>query len=186
MIKCPRCDGALAQAMTCSECHNSFGESAIIELYRHRVYCPDCGAENHNYSKFCHRCRTQMHSDEQLDTLYMLVLLRSLRERAHQAELAGQYDIARELYGYLKDYQKTEIDPHWTQHRHLPNISVDAAMLANQLTQKGVTLSYYCCYCGTLQTIGTTSPEIPNHCPQCGTKLDAIDFEKMIQNVLLI
>jgi DNA-directed RNA polymerase subunit RPC12/RpoP len=125
-----------------------------------------------------------MHSDEQLDALYMLVLLRSLRERAHQAELAGQFDIARELYGYLKDYKKTERRAR-AQHRHLPSISADAEMLASQLAQKGVTLSYYCCYCGALLTIGTTSPEIPNHCPQCGVRIDAIDFEKMIQNVLL-
>lgn len=185
MIKCPRCRGSVESTMTCSGCHSSFGESAIIELYRNREFCPNCGAENHNYSKFCHRCQVQIHSDEQVDALYTLVLSRSLKERAYQAELTGQQDVAKELHGYLKEHQTLTITPKKSQHRHAPSVLIDKETLASQLTQKGVSISYHCCYCGAVLTIGGMSSDIHNYCPQCGAELNAIDFEKMIQNVLL-
>ena len=116
MIKCPRCDGFLGSTMRCSGCDFSLGEPAIIELYRQRDYCPDCGAENHNYSKFCYRCQVQIHSDTQIDALYSLVISRSLKERAYQAELSGQKDRAKELNNYLKKCETQKIIPDKFQH----------------------------------------------------------------------
>lgn len=174
----------MGQAMTCNGCHYSFGEPAIIELYRHQAYCPECGAENHNYTKFCQHCQVQMHSDEQIDALYMLVMSRSLRERAYQAELTRQYDVAKELYGYVKEYEKVDTAVHRTHQNHIPSSSVTRGSIASHLAHKGLSVPYYCCFCGARLTIGTTLLEIPNHCPQCGEKLDVIDFEKMIQNRL--
>ena len=188
MIKCPRCGGFVGSTMTCSRCHYSLGESAIIELYRQRDYCPNCGAENHNYSKFCHHCQVQIHSDAQVDALYTLVISRSLKERAHQAELSGHNDIAKVFHSDLKELETLKIIPDNLQQRRVPIGLADKEILrarASQLAQNGVRISYYCCYCGAILTLEATSPDIPNYCPQCGAELDVIDFEKMIHDALL-
>ena len=185
MIKCPRCGGFLGPTMRCRGCDFSLGEPAIIELHRQREYCPNCGAENHNYSMFCYRCQVQIHSDTQIDAVYSLVISRSLKERAYQAKLSGQNDIAKELLNYLKKYETLNILPDKFQHHRVPSVSIDKDALAIQSDTKGVSISYHCCYCGAILTLEGTSPDIPNYCPQCGVELDAIDFEKMIQNVLL-
>ena len=171
--------------MTCSGCHYSLGESAIIELYRQPDYCPNCGAENHNYSKFCHRCQMQIHSDAQIDALYTLVISRSLKERAYQAELLGQYDRAKELYNDLKELATLMIIPDNVRRHQPPRVLVEKESLMSQLALHETGISCHCCYCGAILTIKATSEDIPNYCPQCGVELDAIDFEKMIQNVLL-
>ena len=185
MIKCPRCGGFVGSTMICDECRYSLGESAIIELYRQRDYCPNCGAENHNYSKFCYRCQVQIHSDAQVDALYTTVISRSLKERAYQAEVSGQYDIAKELYNDLKELGNLKISPNNLQHRRVPSVLTDKEVLTSQLAHTGVRISYHCCYCGAVLTLGATSLEVPNYCPQCGVELDALDFKKIIQNTLL-
>lgn len=178
MISCPRCGGSLESTMICSACHYALGESAIIELYRQRDYCPNCGAENHNYSKFCHRCQAQIRSDVQVEALYTRVISRSLKERAYQAELSGQHSIAKELYQDLKEFETQKTTPIKLQHHRVPSVLVDKETLTGQLVQKGIGISYNCCYCGAVLTFSAMSPDIPNYCPQCGAELDTNDFEK--------
>lgn len=184
MIKCPRCSGFVGSTMTCSGCHYSLGEPAIIELYRQPDYCPNCGAENHNYSKFCHRCQVQVHSDAQIDALYALVISRSLKERAYQAEISGQSDRAKELHNDLHELKPLKTIPENIQHHHVPSLLADKEVVTSQLALHGARISCYCCYCGAVLTLEATSPDIPNYCPQCGVELDAINFKKMMQHAL--
>jgi hypothetical protein len=183
MIECPRCGGSLGESLVCTGCLYAFSEPVIVELYRQSVLCPDCGAENHNFTKFCHRCRVQLHSDEQLDALNSRVLLRSLRERAYQAALTKHGDVTGELDQYITTFEKSETARQGIQQQNAGE--GDEEMLVRQLAQKGVTVSCHCWDCGTRLTIGSPSPEIPNHCPQCGARLDVIDFSKLIRNALL-
>jgi hypothetical protein len=127
----------------------------------------------------------QIHSDAQIDTLYTLVISRSFKERANQAELSGQYDSAKEHYNDLKQFETLKITPDNLPHRNIPNVLTDKQPLTSQLVQKRARVSYHCCYCGAVSTLRSTSLDIPNYCAQCGAELDVIDFEKIIQKIRL-
>jgi len=52
--------------------------------------------------------------------------------------------------------------------------------LIRQLADRGQTLTYHCCHCGTPLEIGAKSMEVLIICPNCGYSLEVIDMAKLI------
>jgi hypothetical protein len=57
----------------------------------------------------------------------------------------------------------------------------ESAALAKALSEKGKTLTYYCCHCGAPLKIGAKVPEIQNACPRCNGDLEIINRAKFIK-----
>jgi hypothetical protein len=52
--------------------------------------------------------------------------------------------------------------------------------LIKQLVDRGQTLTYHCCHCGSSLRIGAKSTEVLKICPKCRYSLEAIDMAKLI------
>ncbi len=57
----------------------------------------------------------------------------------------------------------------------------EAAALVKKLTEKGQTLTVYCCHCGAPQKIGAKAPETQNTCARCKGDLEVINLAKFIK-----
>ena len=57
----------------------------------------------------------------------------------------------------------------------------EAAALAKNLSEKGQTLTYYCCHCGAPLKIGGKTSEIQKTCPRCRGDLEIINLAKLIK-----
>ena len=57
----------------------------------------------------------------------------------------------------------------------------EAAALVKKLSEKGQTLTVYCCHCGAPMKIGGKSTEIPSNCPRCKGDLEIVNMAKFIK-----
>ncbi len=64
-----------------------------------------------------------------------------------------------------------------------PSKPLTLDQLVAELTQRGQTLTYFCCHCGTPLKVGAKQ-EIQTTCPSCKYDLSAIDLVKLINQHL--
>ncbi|MFA7397979.1 MAG: hypothetical protein GX799_07450 [Crenarchaeota archaeon] len=96
-------------------------------------------------------------------------------------ELAGRYEEAAKEYETLGLKEKAaETRRKITEKPHHP-MNLDEAI--GQLIQRGQTLTYFCCHCGTPLKIGAKQ-EVQKSCTQCNYDLSAIDVAKLISQHL--
>jgi predicted RNA-binding Zn-ribbon protein involved in translation (DUF1610 family) len=184
MIQCPWCGGWVGDTLVCHGCQYSFREPAIIELYRQRVFCPDCGAENHNYSRRCHRCHGLIQSDAQLDALYARVLSHTVRARASQVVLAGPLVDSAVPYREINVDQPAGTLSPGSRQAPLHMKSMDPTRVMRNVIQNHFRVQSYCHACGTPVTVGFKAAENPHYCPQCGIGIDETYVLKMLYSVL--
>jgi predicted Zn-ribbon and HTH transcriptional regulator len=79
-----------------------------------------------------------------------------------------------------KDYS-TEQKASSKKKSELTEEQKEASALAKKLSEKGETLTVYCCHCGAPLKIGAKAPEIPNTCPRCKGDLEIVNFAKFIK-----
>ena len=79
-----------------------------------------------------------------------------------------------------KDYS-TEVKTTSKKKSELTEEQKEASALAKKLSEKGETLTVYCCHCGAPLKIGAKAPEIPNTCSRCQGDLEIVNFAKFIK-----
>jgi transcription initiation factor IIE alpha subunit len=81
-----------------------------------------------------------------------------------------------------KDYStEKKANPDKKKNKELTQTQKEAVALVKNLSQKGQTLTYYCCHCGAPLKIGARAPEIQKTCPRCKGDLEIIDLSKFIK-----
>jgi predicted SprT family Zn-dependent metalloprotease len=99
-------------------------------------------------------------------------------EQAKKLEAQGRHEEAALEYDKLGMTEQAE------EARKKMPASVSATDIKGQLktlTQKGQTLTYYCCHCGAPLKIGSKAPKIEKTCPRCKGDLEIIDLSKLIK-----
>lgn len=57
----------------------------------------------------------------------------------------------------------------------------EGAALVKKLQEKGQSMTYYCCHCGTPLKLGEKTTELQSTCPKCKGDLEIINFAKFIK-----
>ena len=65
--------------------------------------------------------------------------------------------------------------------KELTETQKEAAALAKTLSEKGQTLTYFCCHCGAPIKVGAKVSEIQNICPRCKGDLEIVNLAKFIK-----
>jgi len=65
--------------------------------------------------------------------------------------------------------------------KELSQSQKEAVALVKSLSDKGKTLTFYCCHCGAPIKIGAKSSEIQNICPRCKGDLEIVNLSKFIK-----
>jgi hypothetical protein len=97
-------------------------------------------------------------------------------------ELSGRFEEAAKEYEKIGQPEKAEqIKKRIKTQR--PTQEIDLNVLLKQLSQRGQTLTYYCCHCGEPLKIGGEN-EVKTNCPKCSFDLSVIDLVKLINQHL--
>jgi NAD-dependent SIR2 family protein deacetylase len=81
-----------------------------------------------------------------------------------------------------KDYTtEKKTGPDKKKSKELTPMQKEAIALVKNLSDKGQSLTYYCCHCGTPLKIGARAPEIQKTCPRCKGDLEIINLSKFIK-----
>jgi transcription initiation factor IIE alpha subunit len=81
-----------------------------------------------------------------------------------------------------KDYTtEKKANPDKKKDKELTQTQKEAAALVKNLSEKGQTLTYYCCHCGAPLKIGKKAAEIQKTCPRCKGDLEIINLSKFIK-----
>jgi hypothetical protein len=99
------------------------------------------------------------------------------KAKAKKLELTGRFEDAAKEYEKLGMQQKAEET--LKKAKDHPSVPLSLDELVEQLTQRGQTLTYFCCHCGTSLKVGANQ-EIQKTCPKCKYDLSAIDMAKLI------
>jgi hypothetical protein len=65
--------------------------------------------------------------------------------------------------------------------KELSQTQKETAALIKNLSEKGKTLTYYCCHCGAPIKIGAKAPETQDTCVRCKGDLEVINLAKLIK-----
>jgi hypothetical protein len=141
-----------------------------------RTYCADCLwtlRKDYDQKKTCETCGYfDSDSCEKTSTTLEPVKI-GINTYFVQAEKCKDYSTEKTESHKTIQNKKKEKDT------TAPNISTDD--LVKKLTEKGQTITYYCCHCGNQLKIGAKLPEIKKTCPRCNSDLDAINLNKLIK-----
>ncbi len=96
-------------------------------------------------------------------------------------EMTGDFDKAAQEYEKLGMTEKAEAARQIVKAK--PKLILDVNELVAQLTQRGQTLTYFCCHCGAPLKVGAKH-EIQKTCSNCKYDLSAIDLAKLINQHL--
>jgi hypothetical protein len=99
------------------------------------------------------------------------------KARIKKFEMNRRFDKAAVEYEKLGLTEKAKEAREKAQNTPAP--SCDVNELVAQLTQKGQTLTYYCCHCGESLKVGANQ-EVLKICPHCKCDLGVIDLGKLI------
>jgi len=90
---------------------------------------------------------------------------------------AGSYDEAAQMREKLGMPERKRLRQ---KREEITASREDLNSLIRQLVDRGQTLTYYCCHCGTPLEVGAKSEEVLKICPNCGYSLEVIDMAELI------
>jgi hypothetical protein len=161
----------------CQGCKKTFGGSGLIVTINgeKQTYCSDCLwslRKEYDKKKSCEPCGYfNEESCEKTSTKLPQVNI-GLNTYFVQAEKC-------------QDYTTEKTHKHKTGHdkkkEKETSANISTEELVKKLAEKGQTINYYCCHCGTQMKIGAKAPEIKKTCPRCNRDLDIIDLGKLIK-----
>jgi hypothetical protein len=96
-------------------------------------------------------------------------------------ELTGHFEKVAQEYDKLGMTEKAEEARQIVKAKPTPILDINELVV--QLSQRGQTLTYFCCYCGVPLKVGAKH-EIQKTCPNCKFDLSAIDLVKLINQHL--
>src|SRR5665647_136687 len=159
-------------ASECYGCQKTFsGKGLTVNINREeRTYCADCLwklQKEYSAKKTCEDCG--LFDDESCEkTGQKLVPVKAgFNTYFVQAETCRNYSTEQKASSKKKSELSEE--------------QKEATALAKKLSDKGQTLTIYCCHCGAPIKIGGKSPEIPSTCSRCKGDLEIISFAKFIK-----
>jgi hypothetical protein len=156
----------------CYGCKKSFsGKGLVVSINNEeRTYCADCLwklQKEYSQKKSCEDCG---HFDDE-----------SCEKRGKPLVpvKAGfnTYFVQAET---CKDFSTDKKD-NAKKKNELTEEQKEAAALVKKLTEKGQTLTLYCCHCGAPQKIGAKAPGPQNTCARCKGDLEVINIAKFIK-----
>ena len=156
----------------CYGCKKTFsGKGLTVNMNgEERTYCADCLwklQKEYSAKKACENCG---HFDEESceKTGQKLVPVKAgFNTYFVQAETCRNYSTEQKTSSKKKNESSEE--------------QKEAAALTKKLSDKGKTLTIYCCHCGAPIKIGGKSSEIPSTCSRCKGDLEIISFAKFIK-----
>jgi DNA repair ATPase RecN len=189
--------------MRCEVCGKKFSGSGLSLTLdgKQKTFCADCYSrtrEEYDKKKNCDDCA---HFDEDSCKLignkltpmsigyrdyfvqaekcvYYKEEIESEQKTVDNLEKAGNYEEAAQI---CEELGMTERAKYLRQKQEEITASLDNInSLIRQLIERGQTLTYHCCHCGTSLKIGAKSVEVLRICPNCGYSLEAIDMAKLI------
>jgi ribosome-binding protein aMBF1 (putative translation factor) len=158
----------------CSGCKKSFSGSGLIVALNGQqlTYCADCLwklRKEYDKKKTCEDCG---YFDEES----------CKKTRATLAPVKVGYNTYFVEAETCKDYStEKKAIPAKKSDKELTQMQKEAAALVKNLAQKGKTLTYHCCHCGTPLKIGAKATEIQKTCPRCKGDLEIINLSKFIK-----
>jgi hypothetical protein len=156
----------------CYGCKKSFsGKGLIVNLNgEERTYCADCLwklQKEYGQKKTCEDCG---YFDEESCE-------KRGKKLAHLKVGFNTYfvqaDTCKDFSTEQKGSSKKKNEPSEEQK--------EAVALLRKLSEKGQTLTVYCCHCGAPMKIGAKAHEIQNTCQRCKGDLEIINFAKFIK-----
>ncbi len=99
------------------------------------------------------------------------------RAKIKKFEMAERFEAAAEEYEKIGMTEKAEEARKRIKKQTVPETDIN--VLFKQLSNRGQTLTYYCCHCGSQLKIGGKN-EILKTCPKCKLDLTVIDIAKLI------
>jgi len=189
--------------MRCEVCGKKFSGSGLSLTLdgKQKTFCADCYAkikEEYGKKKNCDDC-THFNKDSCKLTgskltptsigymdyfvqaekcVYYKEEVESEQEAVDNLEKAGRYDEAAQMCEKLGIQERAE---HLRQRQEeITALRDDINKLIRQLVDRGQTLTYHCCHCGTPLEVGAKFDEVLKICPNCGYSLEAIDMAKLI------
>lgn len=194
--------------MQCDECGKRFSGSGLSLTLegKQKILCADCYGrirEEYDKKKNCDDCR---HFDKESCELtgsklkpisigygdyfvqaekcsyYANEEIESKQKTVENLEKAGRYEEAAqecEKLGMLEKAGQLR-----RKEKEITVLHVDVNSLIRQLADRGQTLTYHCCHCGTPLKVGAESEEVFKICPNCGYSLEVIDLAKLINQHL--
>ncbi len=156
----------------CYGCKKSFsGKGLIVSINcEERTYCADCLwklQKEYSLKKSCENCG---HFDEESCEKRGKTLVpvkAGFNTYFTQAEKCGDYSTEQKASSKKKN-EPTEQEK-------------EATVLVKKLSEKGQTLTIYCCHCGAPMKIGAKAPEIQSTCPRCKGDLEIVNLTKFIK-----
>ncbi|MCJ7422824.1 hypothetical protein MUP01_00950 [Candidatus Bathyarchaeota archaeon] len=161
--------------MKCSRCGKEFAGSGLSVPSVGEHICADCYwkiREEYDKKRNCDNCR-HFREDlcEKTESKLTPVTI-GINSYFVQAEECDHYTEEE-----IEDEQRSEEKPEKADRSVLDG-------LVKQLADKGQTLTYHCCHCGTPLRIGAKSTDALKTCPSCGYSLEVIDLAKLISQHL--
>ena len=155
----------------CSSCKKSFSGAGIIVSQKNeeKIYCADCFWKiraEYDKKKSCEDCSyfDQESCDKRGKPL--IPVKAGFNTYFVEAETCRDFSIEQ------KESSKKKIE--LTEERK------EAAALIKTVSEKGQTLTYYCCHCGAPLKIGLKATRVQKTCPSCGGDLEIINLSKLI------
>ena len=188
--------------MRCEDCGKKFSGSGLNLTIdgKQKTLCADCYTrtrEEYGKKKNCDEC-THFDKDSckltgsklmptsigymdyfvQAEKCAYYKEVRSDQEAVDNLERAGSYDEAAQLCEKLGMPERAERLRQ--KQEEITASRDDLNILIKKLTDRGQTLTYHCCHCGSALEIGAKSVEVLKICPNCGYSLEVIDMKKLI------
>jgi hypothetical protein len=156
----------------CYSCKKSFsGKGLIVNLNgEERTYCADCLwklQKEYSQKKTCEDCG--FFDDESCQKRGKKLAPVKVGFNTYFV----QADICKDFSTEHKGSSKKKNEPTEEQK--------EAAALVKKLSEKGQTLTVFCCHCGAPMKIGAKAPEIQSTCPRCKGDLEIVNMAKFIK-----
>lgn len=157
----------------CGGCKKSFSGSGLTVNInsKEQMYCADCYwklQKEYGQKKTCEDCG---YFDEES--------CKKTGKNLASAKIGySNYFVEAET---CKNFSTEKKETSKKKEKELTEKQKEAVKLAKTLSEKGKTLTYYCCHCGAPIKIGAKAPEIQNTCPRCKGDLEIVDLAKFIR-----
>lgn len=157
----------------CGGCKKSFSGAGLTVNVNgnEQMYCADCYwklQRQYEQKKNCEDCGS--FDEESCQKTGKSMTPAKIGYATYFVEAENCKNFSTEKKGTAKKKEKELTEP-----------QKETAALVKKLSDKGQTLTYYCCHCGAPIKIGSKSPQIQNTCPRCKGDLEIVNLSKFIK-----
>lgn len=157
----------------CRGCKKTFSGSGLTVNINgnEQMYCADCYWKlqaEYKKKKVCEDCG--FFDEESCEKNKKTLKPAKIGFDSYFVEAENCRDFTTEKKGNPKKKEK-----------ELSQTEKETAALVKKLSEKGKTLTYYCCHCGAPIKIGAKAPEIQDTCVRCKGDLEIVNLAKFIK-----